>query len=237
MCITKMVLVRHGESKWNQMNRFTGWTDIDLSEKGIIDIQKTGMLLKEAGFIFDFAYTSLLKRAIHSIWNILDQLDQVWVPLEKSWRLNERHYGALQGMNKDEIAKKYGMEQVHRWRRSFYAVPPKLDINDKRAPRFDLRYAKLDVNQLPLAESLEMTIHRVLPYWKEVIFPHIRRKENVIISAHGNSIRAIVQIIEELNEEEISELNIPNSIPLVYDFKYDPNTNTTLPIRKYYLKK
>ena len=188
MAVTKLVLVRHGESQWNKENRFTGWYDVDLSEKGVSEAKAAGKLLKEEGYSFDFAYTSVLKRAIHTLWNVLDELDQAWLPVEKSWKLNERHYGALQGLNKAETAEKYGDEQVKQWRRGFAVTPPAL------------------------------TIDRVIPYWNETILPRMKSGERVIIAAHGNSLRALVKYLDNMSEEEILELNIPTGVPLVYEF-------------------
>lgn len=230
MTVTKLVLIRHGESEWNKENRFTGWTDIDLSAKGNTEATQAGKLLKAEGFAFDFVYTSVLKRAIHTLWHILDELDQQWLPVEKSWKLNERHYGALQGLNKTETAKKYGEEQVKLWRRGFAVTPPELTEDDPRYPGQDPRYAKLSKKELPLTESLATTIERVIPYWHEVMLPRIARGERVIIVAHGNSLRALVKYLNNLNEEEILELNIPTGVPLVYEFDAKMK-----PIKHYYL--
>lgn len=230
MAVTKLVLVRHGESQWNQENRFTGWYDVDLSDKGQEEAKAAGQLLKKEGFHFDFAYTSVLKRAIHTLWNVLDQLDQAWLPVEKSWRLNERHYGALQGLNKAETAEKYGDEQVKQWRRGFAVTPPELEPEDPRFPGQDPRYAGLTAQQLPTTESLALTIERVIPYWNQSILPRIKSGEKVIIAAHGNSLRALVKYLDNLSEEEILELNIPTGVPLVYEF--DENFK---PLKRYYL--
>lgn len=230
MAITKLVLVRHGESEWNKENRFTGWTDVDLSDKGRTEAKTAGNLLKEEGFVFDFAYTSVLKRAIHTLWSILDGVNQQWLPVEKSWKLNERHYGALQGLNKAETAKKYGDDQVKLWRRGFAITPPDLTKDDERYPGHDPRYASLSANELPVTESLASTIARVVPYWTEVIKPRVSNGERVIIAAHGNSLRALVKYLDNLSEEEILELNIPTGVPLVYEF--DDNMK---PIKHYYL--
>ncbi|WP_368887911.1 2,3-diphosphoglycerate-dependent phosphoglycerate mutase [Proteus columbae] len=230
MAVTKLVLVRHGESVWNKENRFTGWTDVELSEKGRNEAQEAGKLLKAEGFAFDYAYTSVLKRAIHTLWNILDQVDQQWLPVEKSWKLNERHYGALQGLNKAETAEKYGDEQVKQWRRGFAITPPELTKDDERFPGKDPRYASLTVAELPLTESLALTIDRVTPYWEEVIKPRVASGEKVIIAAHGNSLRALVKYLDNMSEDEILELNIPTAVPLVYEF--DENMK---PIKRYYL--
>ncbi|PLK58792.1 phosphoglyceromutase [Candidatus Palibaumannia cicadellinicola] len=230
MTVRKLVLIRHGESQWNYENRFTGWTDIDLSDKGSSEAKQAGEVLKEEGFIFDFAYTSVLKRAIHTLWYVLDELDQAWLPVEKSWRLNERHYGALQGLSKAEMAVKYGEEQVKEWRRGFAVTPPELTRDDKRFPGYDTRYAQLNAYELPTTESLAMTINRILPYWKGAILPCIKKGERVIIAAHGNTIRSIMTFLDNLSETEIIQLNIPTGVPLIYEF----NDNIT-PIKHYYL--
>ncbi|MFV9996490.1 MAG: 2,3-diphosphoglycerate-dependent phosphoglycerate mutase [Arsenophonus endosymbiont of Dermacentor nuttalli] len=230
MTVTKLVLIRHGESEWNKENRFTGWTDLELSHKGHQEAKKAGQLLKKDGFVFDYAYTSVLKRAIHTLWNILDQIDQQWLPVEKNWRLNERHYGALQGLDKTETAAKYGDEQVKLWRRGFEITPPELTKDDPRYPGNDPRYANLAPSELPVTESLATTIERVVPYWENVIKPRIAKGEKVIIAAHGNSLRALVKHLDNMSEEEILELNIPTAVPLVYEF--DENIH---PIKHYYL--
>ena len=230
MAVTKLVLVRHGESEWNKENRFTGWTDVELSDKGRAEAKSAGKLLKEQGFSFDFAYTSVLKRAIQTLWNVLDELEQQWLPVEKSWKLNERHYGALQGLNKAETAQKYGDEQVKLWRRGFAVTPPELTKEDERYPGHDPRYAKLSEQELPVTESLATTIDRVIPYWTDVIKPRIASGERVIIAAHGNSLRALVKYLDNLSEDEILELNIPTGVPLVYEF--DENLK---PLKRYYL--
>ena len=230
MAVTKLVLVRHGESVWNKENSFTGWTDVELSDKGRNEAQEAGKLLKAEGFTFDYAYTSVLKRAIHTLWNILDEVDQQWLPVEKSWKLNERHYGALQGLNKAETAEKYGDEQVKQWRRGFAVTPPELTKDDDRFPGKDPRYASLTEAELPLTESLALTIDRVTPYWEEVIKPRVASGDKVIIAAHGNSLRALVKYLDNMSEEEILELNIPTAVPLVYEF--DENMK---PIKRYYL--
>ena len=230
MAVTKLVLVRHGESVWNKENRFTGWTDVELSDKGRNEAREAGKLLKAEGFTFDYAYTSVLKRAIHTLWNILDEVDQQWLPVEKSWKLNERHYGALQGLNKAETAEKYGDEQVKQWRRGFAVTPPELTKDDDRFPGKDPRYASLTEAELPLTESLALTIDRVTPYWEEVIKPRVASGDKVIIAAHGNSLRALVKYLDNMSEEEILELNIPTAVPLVYEF--DENMK---PIKRYYL--
>ncbi|MGG4608591.1 2,3-diphosphoglycerate-dependent phosphoglycerate mutase [Providencia sp. Me31A] len=230
MAVTKLVLVRHGESEWNKENRFTGWTDVELSDKGREEAKIAGQLLKDEGFVFDFAYTSVLKRAIHTLWNILDQVEQSWLPVEKSWKLNERHYGALQGLDKSETAAKYGDEQVKLWRRGFAITPPDLSKDDERFPGHDPRYAKLSEKELPVTESLATTIERVVPYWEDVIKPRVTSGEKVIIAAHGNSLRALVKHLDNLSEDEILELNIPTAVPMVYEF--DENMK---PIKRYYL--
>ncbi|MGL9734618.1 MAG: 2,3-diphosphoglycerate-dependent phosphoglycerate mutase [Symbiopectobacterium sp.] len=231
MAVTnKLVLVRHGESQWNNENRFTGWYDVDLSEKGRSEAKAAGTLLKNKGFLFDFAYTSVLKRAIHTLWHILDELDQAWLPVEKSWKLNERHYGALQGLNKAETTEKYGNNQVKQWRRGFAITPPSLTREDERFPGHDPRYASLSDDELPQTESLALTIKRVVPFWNETILPRIKSGERVIIAAHGNSLRALVKYLNNMGEDEILELNIPTGVPLVYEF--DENFKM---IKHYYL--
>ncbi len=230
MTANKLVLVRHGESQWNKQNRFTGWCDIDLSDQGHNEAKAAGNLLKQKGFFFDFAYTSVLKRAIHTLWHILDEIDQAWLPIEKSWKLNERHYGALQGMCKSETADKYGDEQVKQWRRSLFSTPPALKKEDARSSSRDPRYSSLHDIEIPLTESLAKTIDRVIPYWNDTILPRIKRHENIIVTAHGNSLRALVKYLNRLSEEEILKLNIPTASPLVYEF--DSNFN---PINHYYL--
>ena len=226
----KVVLLRHGESEWNKENRFTGWTDVDLSEKGVAEAKAGGTLMKEAGFKFDLAYTSVLKRAIRTLWLALDEMDLLWIPVIKSWRLNERHYGALQGLNKAETAKKYGDEQVHIWRRSYDIQPPALTADDERFPGKDKRYADLKKSELPLTECLKDTVARFLPFWLETIVPSIKAGKQVIIAAHGNSLRALVKYLDNVPESEIVELNIPTGIPLVYEL--DENMK---PIKHYYL--
>ena len=219
----KLVLIRHGESKWNKENRFTGWTDVDLSEKGHQEAIEAGKLLKQEGFQFDKAYTSYLKRAIHTLNHVLDELDENYIPVEKTWKLNERHYGALQGLNKADTAKKYGDEQVKIWRRSFDVLPPALEPDDPRAPKNQPHYAKVDPKELPLTESLKTTIDRVVPYYEEVIKPDIEKGDNVIIAAHGNSLRALVKYLDGMSNEDVLNLNIPTGVPLVYEF--DDNMN------------
>jgi 2,3-bisphosphoglycerate-dependent phosphoglycerate mutase len=226
----KVLLLRHGESVWNKENRFTGWTDVDLSEKGLEEAREAGTLLKDNGYRFDIAFTSVLKRAIRTLWVALDQLDQMWIPVQPSWRLNERHYGALQGLNKSEMALKYGEKQVQIWRRSYKIRPPELTKDDERYPGKDPRYAELGESQIPTAECLEDTVRRFLPYWNEVIGPAIKAKQRVIISAHGNSLRALVKHLDNVSEEAILELNIPTGIPLVYELD-----EQLQPLRHYYL--
>jgi 2,3-bisphosphoglycerate-dependent phosphoglycerate mutase len=226
----KLVLLRHGESVWNRENRFTGWTDVDLSERGRQEAQEAGRLLKEAGYIFDVAYTSVLKRAIRTLWYSLDALDLMWIPVEKDWRLNERHYGGLQGLNKAETAQRHGEEQVKIWRRSYDIPPPALAPDDERHPSRDPRYAALDPRELPLAESLKDTVARFLPYWHQTIAPAITSGKRVVIAAHGNSLRALVKYLDDVSEADILELNIPTGIPLVYEL-----SDALRPIRHYYL--
>ncbi|MBN2031457.1 2,3-diphosphoglycerate-dependent phosphoglycerate mutase [bacterium] len=213
----KLVLLRHGESHWNKENRFTGWTDVDLSAKGIQEAKEAGAYLKNEGFIFDIAYTSVLKRAIRTLWIVLDVMDLMWIPVERTWRLNERHYGALQGLNKAETAKKFGEDQVLVWRRSFDVPPPKLEKSDDRYPGKDPRYQNLIEAELPLTECLKDTIHRFLPYWHETIVPFIRLGKRVLIVAHGNSLRALVKHLDQISDEAIVKLNIPTGMPLVYE--------------------
>ncbi|VFP88931.1 2,3-diphosphoglycerate-dependent phosphoglycerate mutase [Candidatus Erwinia haradaeae] len=224
MDIIKLVLIRHGESQWNKKNLFTGWHDIGLTDQGRVEAVSAGKLLKNSGFIFDLAYTSFLKRAIHTLWHILNEMDQIWLPVEKSWRLNERHYGALEGMNKTASIQKYGEDQVKQWRRSLTVTPPHLNYLDKRFPGHDPRYWDLNKDQLPTSESLAMTIDRVLPIWKTTIFPQIKNHKKIIISAHGNSLRALITYLDNMKEKEILELNIPTGIPLIYEFNehYQP---------------
>jgi 2,3-bisphosphoglycerate-dependent phosphoglycerate mutase len=214
---TTVVLLRHGESLWNKENRFTGWTDVDLSEHGIAEARQAGQLLKAKGYHFDIAFTSVLKRAIRTLWIVLDEMDLMWIPVERSWRLNERHYGALQGLNKAELAQRLGAEQVHLWRRSYAVQPPYLDVGDPRHPRFDPRYAALALEDLPATESLQDTYQRVVPYWEQVVAPHIVRGERVLIAAHGNSLRALVKYLDHISDDEIPGLNIPTGVPRVYE--------------------
>jgi len=215
---TKLVLLRHGESQWNQDNRFTGWTDVDLSERGRAEAQAAGKQLKTEGLHFDWTCTSVLKRAIRTLWIVLDELDQMWIPVERSWRLNERHYGALQGLNKAETAERYGKDQVAIWRRSYAVQPPALDWDDPRHPRFDARYASLSSDQLPATESLADTLVRVLPYWHENLEPRLRAGATVLVAAHGNSLRALVKHLDNISDEDIAKLDIPTGIPLMYEF-------------------
>ncbi|MFH1062231.1 MAG: 2,3-diphosphoglycerate-dependent phosphoglycerate mutase [Candidatus Omnitrophota bacterium] len=226
----KVVLLRHGESIWNKENKFTGWTDVDLSEKGIIEATQAGKLLKEQGYTFDIAYTSVLKRAIRTLWLTLDQMDLMWIPVVRSWRLNERHYGTLQGLNKAETAAKYGDDQVLVWRRSYDIPPPALEKKDPRYPGNDPKYADLNEKDTPLTECLKDTVERFLPYWHETIAPAIKSGEKVLIAAHGNSLRALVKYLDKTSDEEIVNLNIPTAIPLVYEL--DANLK---PIKSYYL--
>ncbi len=213
----RMVLIRHGESAWNLENRFTGWTDVDLTEKGIVEAHQAGRLLKEGGYTFDLAYTSVLKRAIRTLWIVLDEMELMWIPVYRAWRLNERHYGALQGLNKQDTADKYGMEQVHAWRRSYDIPPPALEVTDERFSGNDPKYKELSFGELPCGESLKNTLERVLPYWHETIVPDLLGGEKVLIVAHGNSIRALVKYLDDVPDNVITELNIPTGIPLVYE--------------------
>jgi len=226
----KVVLLRHGESTWNQENRFTGWTDVDLSEKGRTEAAEAGRLLKEGGYTFDIAFTSVLKRAIRTLWATLDILDLMWIPVVKDWRLNERHYGALQGLNKAETATKHGEAQVKIWRRSYDIPPPALTPDDERYSGRDPRYANMKREEIPLTESLKDTVARFLPYWHERIAPEIKEGRKVLIAAHGNSLRALVKYLDNIPESEIVELNIPTGIPLGYELDKDSR-----PIRHYYL--
>jgi len=226
----KVVLLRHGESTWNQENRFTGWTDVDLSPKGLVEAQRAGTLLKEEGFTFDVAYTSVLKRALRTCWIALDALDLLWIPVIKHWRLNERHYGALQGLDKAETAAKHGEAQVKVWRRSYDIPPPVLALDDPRHPSHDRRYANLSTAERPATESLKDTVARFVPYWSDTIAPAIAGGERVLIAAHGNSLRALVKYLDGISDQAIVDLNIPTGIPLVYEL--DRNLK---PIRNYYL--
>jgi 2,3-bisphosphoglycerate-dependent phosphoglycerate mutase len=226
----KLVLLRHGESTWNEENRFTGWTDVDLSARGRTEAARAGKVLKAEGFIFDIAYTSVLKRAIRKLWMTLDELDLMWIPVINAWQLNERHYGALQGLNKAETAAKFGDEQVLVWRRSYDVPPPPLTPDDERFPGSDPRYAGLTKAELPLTESLKETVARMVPYWLETIAPTVKSGKRVIIAAHGNSLRALVKHLDNISNDEIIKLNIPTGVPLVYEL--DDNLK---PIRNYYL--
>jgi 2,3-bisphosphoglycerate-dependent phosphoglycerate mutase len=228
--VHKVVLLRHGESTWNKENRFTGWTDVDLTDRGREEAAEAGRLMRDAGFVFDIAYTSVLKRAIRTLWIALDVMDLMWIPEEKNWRLNERHYGALQGLNKAETTAKHGEAQVKIWRRSYDIPPPPLAPDDPRHPSRDPRYKHLSPNELPLTESLKDTVARFLPYWHGTIAPSIESGQRVIIAAHGNSLRALVKYLDNIPETEIVELNIPTGIPLVYELDDDLK-----PIRHYYL--
>ncbi|MCB1023718.1 MAG: 2,3-diphosphoglycerate-dependent phosphoglycerate mutase [Acidobacteria bacterium] len=226
----KLVLIRHGESTWNKENRFTGWKDVDLSEKGREEAKAAGQLLKTEGFEFDLAYCSVLKRAIRTLNSILDEMDTMWLPVIKNWRLNERHYGSLQGLNKAETAQEYGDEQVHIWRRSYDIPPPAMEPEDERNPRNDRRYDNLSDSEIPLTECLKDTVARFLPYWKDEIAPKILEGKRLIIAAHGNSLRALVKHLDNIPDEEIVSLNIPTGVPLVYELDRDLN-----PIKSYYL--
>ena len=226
----KLILLRHGESAWNQENRFTGWTDVDLTEKGVAEAKKAGELLREAGFVFDLAHTSVLRRAIKTLWLALEQLDLMWIPVTHSWRLNERHYGALQGLNKAETAAKFGDEQVLAWRRSYDVPPPALTENDARHAGGNPRYRGLAPNQIPFTECLKDTVARVLPYWNQAIAPDIRAGKRVLITAHGNSLRALVKYLDKVSDQDIVGLNIPTGVPLVYELD-----DVLKPIRHYYL--
>ena len=215
----KLVLCRHGQSDWNKKNLFTGWTDVDLTEKGIQEAIDAGQLLSELGFEFDIAYTSVLKRAIRTLWLMLDEMDLMWIPVVRDWRLNERHYGALQGLNKAETAAKYGEDQVHIWRRSYDIPPPALEADDERHPSFDPRYK--GIANLPGAESLLLTLERVEPCWTDVIAPDLKAGKNVLIAAHGNSLRALVKMLDQISDEEITGFNIPTGIPMAYELDDD----------------
>lgn len=226
----KIVLIRHGESQWNKENRFTGWYDVDLSDKGREEAKKGGQVLQKEGYGFDIAFTSVLKRAIRTLWLVLDEMDLMWIPVHRSWRLNERHYGGLQGLNKAETAAKHGDDQVLVWRRSFDIPPPELEASDPRSPSNDPRYADLDPLVLPHTESLQTTIVRVMPYWHDMIVPAIRSGKRVLVAAHGNSLRALVKYLDGISDKEILGLNIPTGIPLVYEL--DQNLR---PTNRYYL--
>ncbi len=224
----KLVLLRHGQSEWNLANRFTGWVDVDLSDRGINEAKQAGQLLKQDGFTFDVAHTSVLKRAIRTLWLTLDELDQMWLPVKKSWKLNERHYGALQGLNKAETVAKHGEQQVHQWRRGYAIQPPAVDLDSDMHPSHDARYS--GIADLPATESLATTLDRVIPYWNEQIIPDLEQDKSVIIAAHGNSLRALVKHIDKVSDEDIMTLNIPTGIPLIYEFDEQLN-----PLKHYYL--
>ncbi len=226
----KLVLIRHGESTWNKANRFTGWTDVDLSEKGIVEAREGGKVLREEDYTFDVAFTSVLKRAVRTLWIVLEEMDLMWIPVHRSWRLNERHYGALQGLNKAEMAKRFGDEQVHVWRRSYDIPPPELEKTDERYPGKDPRYAGLEEKDMPRTESLKLTVERFLPYWHDTIAPVIKSGKRVVIAAHGNSLRALVKFLDNISDDEIPGLNIPTGIPLVYELDEDLR-----PLKHYYL--
>jgi len=228
--MNKLVLLRHGESVWNKENLFTGWTDVDLSQWGLEEAEKAGETLKEKGFTFDMAFTSVLKRSIRTLWIVLDKMDLMWIPVVNSWRLNERHYGALQGLNKTETAEKYGEDQVHIWRRSYDVRPPALEKDDTRYPGKDQKYKNVSEQELPVAECLKDTVERFLPYWHDSIVPELKKQKKVLICAHGNSLRALVKYLDKVSDEEIPNLNIPTGIPLVYELDEDLS-----PIKHYYL--
>ena len=215
--MAQIVLLRHGESQWNKENRFTGWTDVDLSDKGTEEAHSAGKILKQEGFVFDVAFTSFLKRAVRTLWIVLEEMDLAWIPEYKSWRLNERHYGALQGLNKSEMAKQFGEEQVHIWRRSYDIPPPALEKTDPRYPGMEFKYKTMRKEDIPCTESLKITVERFLPYWHEEIAPMVKEGKRVIIAAHGNSLRALVKYLDNISDEEIPTLNIPTGVPLVYD--------------------
>jgi 2,3-bisphosphoglycerate-dependent phosphoglycerate mutase len=226
----KLVLVRHGQSTWNLENRFTGWTDVGLTDLGREEAHVAGKLLREGGYGFDVAYTSVLRRAIQTLWTVLQEMSLEWIPVTNAWQLNERHYGALQGLNKAETAEKFGEAQVKIWRRSYDVPPPALELDDERHPRFDPRYASLAPEELPATESLKITLERVLPYWHSTLTPAIKSGKRVIVVAHGNSIRALVKYLDDISEAEITELNIPTGLPLVYELNEELK-----PIKHYYL--
>lgn len=226
----KLVLIRHGQSEWNLANLFTGWTDVDLTEHGAADAKHAGQALKQHGFRFDIAYTSYLKRAIKTLHYVLEETDSLWIPVRKSWKLNERHYGALQGLNKQEVAAKYGEEQVHIWRRSFDTAPPLLQKEDERYPAHEQKYKELAEKEIPVGESLQTTIDRVIPYWEEEIKPSVKEGKSVIIAAHGNSLRGLMKYLENISDKDIVHVTIPTGVPLVYELNDD-----FVPISKYYL--
>jgi 2,3-bisphosphoglycerate-dependent phosphoglycerate mutase len=226
----KLVLLRHGQSTWNLENRFTGWTDVGLSEQGVLEAHNAGQALRRDGFTFDIAYTSVLRRAIKTLWIVLEEMELEWIPIHLTWRLNERHYGALQGLDKSEIATKFGEEQVKIWRRSYDTSPPALELDDKRHPRFDHRYSGVSSEELPSTESLKLTLQRVLPYWHSTLAPMIQSGQRVLVAAHGNSLRALVKYLDNVSEGEIIGLNIPTGIPLVYILD-----NELHPLQHYYI--
>lgn len=226
----KLTLLRHGESLWNKENRFSGWTDVDLSDQGIVEAREAGKTLRTEGYSFDVAYTSVLKRAVRTLWIVLDELDQMWIPVERSWRLNERHYGALQGLNKAETAKRFGEDQVLVWRRSYDTPPPSLEKTDQRYPGRDARYVQLNEQDIPLTECLKDTVERFLPYWHATIVPALKEGKKAIIVAHGNSLRALVKYLDDVSDEDIVSLNIPTGIPLVYELDTDLRA-----VKHYYL--
>ncbi|EKZ4410728.1 2,3-diphosphoglycerate-dependent phosphoglycerate mutase [Listeria monocytogenes] len=228
----KLVLIRHGQSEWNKLNLFTGWHDVDLSQEGVVEAMTAGKRIKEAGLEFDVAFTSVLTRAIKTLNYVLEESDQMWVPVHKSWRLNERHYGALQGLNKQETAEKYGAGQVQKWRRSYDTLPPLLEENDERQAKNDRRYQLLDTHAIPAGENLKVTLERVIPYWMDTIAPEIKEGRRVVIAAHGNSLRALVKFLEGIGDDEIMDLEIPTGVPLVYELNDDLK-----PVNKYYLDK
>jgi len=230
MSTTKLVLLRHGESIWNKENTFTGWTDVDLSAQGVEEAREAGRTLGSEGFVFDIAFTSVLKRAVRTLWIVLDEMDLMWLPVARTWRLNERHYGALQGLNKAETAREFSEEQVHRWRRGYDVRPPALKESDERYPGLDSRYRELARSDIPLTESLEDTVARFLPCWHETIAPAIRGGKRVLIVAHGNSLRALIKHLDQIPDDEITGLNIPTGIPLVYELDQDLK-----PVKHYYL--
>ena len=228
--MNKLVLIRHGQSEWNLENRFTGWTDVDLSEQGIAEAKRAGKILAEAGFSFDFAYTSVLKRAIKTLHLVLEEMDSLWIPEIKAWQLNERHYGALQGLNKADTIDKYGSEQVNAWRRSFTIAPPLLTSEDKRAPHGDLRYHEVNPSLLPLSESLETMMQRVIPYYQHNISPALKQGRHILIAAHGNTLRGLVKYLDNISDEDIINYEIPTGIPLVYEMN-----ESFEPLRKYFI--
>ncbi|ABJ90658.1 2,3-diphosphoglycerate-dependent phosphoglycerate mutase [Buchnera aphidicola] len=226
----KIILMRHGESKWNKLNKFTGWQDIGLTKNGKKEAKLAAKLIKKNNFIFDIAYTSILKRAIYTLWIILKKTNQIWIPVYKSWKLNERNYGALEGLNKEKIKKKYGDEQVQLWRRSFTVCPPNLNISNKYHPIYDIKYKKLKKHELPTSESLEMTFNRVIPFWEFKILPQLEKNKNILIVAHGNSLRALIKYLGNISDSDIIDLDISTGKPLVYEF-----SNTNKPLKYYYL--